>query len=532
MIVATTRHRRSRIPIAYIKEPGLPWGSDLPKKSKTKGIDFGDPELPVAGRGSLSAIRPSHRSKWRAAVLIGVHVAIAVHATHFLLAGRTVSPVEPSEAMYTLELGYVNAGFVFFAVALLATLVFGRFFCGWGCHLVALQDFCGWLMKKAGIRPRPFRSRLLLWIPLAYGIYMFVWPTPKRLVVMPWLERVWPAAAQWFGPVAEFQGFSNHLMTDSFWKTFPGPVFAVLTLLTCGFAAVYFLGAKGFCTYGCPYGGFFGVLDQWSPGSIVVDDNCEGCGHCTATCTSNVLVHEEVRLFGKVVDPGCMKCMDCVSVCPNDALSFGWAKPSALTAKKQVERAVRYDLSRLEELSLLGVFFVAVFAFRRLYDGPPLLMAIGLAGITAFVALKAVRLLRRHTVRLQNLELKLGGRLTRSGRVVLVVTVLWLAFTAHSGLVQAQRKLAQYHFKQIQASRADVLSGAFHDRRYPDEHHDAAAASFEHFRAAARWGLIRVPEIELGLAWGHLLRDEVDAAVARIRGVLEDQPDLSNLRAD
>ncbi len=486
----------------------------------------------MAGQGSLSAIRPSHRSKWRAAVLIGVHLAIAAHITHFALAGRTVSPVEPSESMYTLELGYVNAGFVFFAVALLATLVFGRFFCGWGCHIVALQDLCGWLMKRAGIRPRPFRSRLLLWIPLLVALYMFVWPTFKRVALIPLLAPTWPEAARWLGPVAAFPGFSNHFVTTGFWDTFPGPVFAILTFVTCGFAAVYFLGAKGFCTYGCPYGGFFGVLDQLSPGSIVVDDRCEQCGHCTATCTSNVLVHEEVRLFGKVVDPGCMKCMDCVSVCPNSALSFGWAKPSWFTKKKHVKRAVRYDLSRIEEWSLLGVFVFAVFAFRGLYDGPPLLMTLGLAGITAFVALKAVHLLRRDTVRLQHLDLKLGGRLGLSGKVLLAVSVLWLAFAVHSAFVQAHRIAGRHFLERTQATRADVLSGEFRNRWYPEEHHAAVEHSFGHFRSAARWGLVRVREIELGLAWGHLLRDEADAAVGRIRNVLEDHPDASGLRAE
>ena len=42
-----------------------------------KPIDFGDPALPVAGQGALSSIRKSRRAKWRAAVLIGVHIAIA-----------------------------------------------------------------------------------------------------------------------------------------------------------------------------------------------------------------------------------------------------------------------------------------------------------------------------------------------------------------------------------------------------------------------------------------------------------------------
>ena len=479
------------------------------------GIDFGDPALPVAGQGSLSSIRRSRRGKWRAAVLIGIHLAIAAHVAHFVVAGRTLSPVEPSESMYTLELGYVNAGFVFFAVALLGTLIFGRFFCGWGCHVVALQDACGWLMKKAGIRPRPFRSRLLLWIPLAAGLYMFVWPSFKRLVL---------------GSGPAFQGFSNHLVTDRFWETFPGPVFAGLTFLTCGFAAVYFLGAKGFCTYGCPYGGLFGVLDRFSPASIVVNADCEGCGHCTATCTSNVLVHEEVALFGKVVDPGCMKCMDCVSVCPKGALSFGWARPSFLTSTKNVQRSTKFDRSLLQEGALLILFALSVFAFRGLYDGPPLLMTLGLAGITAFVGLKAVQLLTRDTVRLQNLNLRLGGRFSPSGKAFLIAVSLWMVFAAHSVFVQGHRWAGRQRLDQTQASRADVLSGEFRNRWYPEEHHAAIAASFEHFQTADRWGLARVREIELGLAWGHLLRDEIDEAVSRIRGVLEDQPEDRPLR--
>jgi polyferredoxin/Flp pilus assembly protein TadD len=479
------------------------------------GIDFGDPALPVAGQGSLSSVRRSRRGKWRAAVLIGIHLAIAAHISHYVVAGRTLSPVEPSESMYTLELGYVNAGFVFFAVALLGTLIFGRFFCGWGCHIVALQDACGWLMKKAGIRPRPFRSRLLLWVPLVAGLYMFVWPSFKRLA---------------FGSMPAFQGFSNHLMTDGFWETFPGPVFTGLTFLTCGFVAVYFLGAKGFCTYGCPYGGLFGVLDRFSPASIVVNDGCEGCGHCTATCTSNVLVHEEVALFGKVVDPGCMKCMDCVSVCPKGALSFGWAKPAILTSMKNVQRAARFDRSLLQELALLVLFVFAVVAFRGLYDGPPLLMTLGLAGITAFVGLKTWHLLTRETVRLQNLNLRLGGRLSASGRTFLIVVSVWIMFAAHSFFVQGHRWAGRHRLEQTLASRAEVLSGEFRNRWYPEEHHAAIAASFEHFQVADRWGLARVREIELGLAWGHLLRDEIEPAVNRIRGVLADRPDDTHLR--
>src|SRR5262245_29686219 len=126
-------------------------------------------------------IRRSRSSRWRVAVLIAVHVLFAIHLGLWFLSGmragvrETLSPVEPSESMYSLEGGLLNAGFIFFILALTSTLLFGRFFCGWGCHIVALQDFCGWLMKKCGIHPKPFRSRLLVFVPLIVALYMFVW---------------------------------------------------------------------------------------------------------------------------------------------------------------------------------------------------------------------------------------------------------------------------------------------------------------------------------------------------------------------
>src|SRR5262249_45743964 len=160
-----------------------------------------------------------------------------------------------------LQQGAINAGFIFFAVAILATMLFGRFVCGWGCHILALQDFCAWLLKKMGLVPKPFRSRLLAFVPLNAGLYMFVWPTLVRFIAPPD-----------DGPL--IPNFTNHLVTSNFWQTFPTVAVAVPFLFICGFLTVYFLGSKGFCTYACPYGGFFGVGDRFALGKIRVTDAC------------------------------------------------------------------------------------------------------------------------------------------------------------------------------------------------------------------------------------------------------------------
>jgi tetratricopeptide (TPR) repeat protein/ferredoxin len=438
---------------------------------------------------------------------------VALHVTHFLLKGRTLSPVEPSESMYTLELGYVNCGFVFFGIALLGTLLFGRFFCGWGCHIVALQDFCAWLMRRVGVRPKPFRSRLLAYAPIVVALYMFVWPTFLRLMTG-----------------GELPGLTRHFTTTDLWATFPGPLFATLTFAVCGFAAVYTLGAKGFCTYGCPYGGFFGVLDRAAPGRIVVSDACEQCGHCTATCTSNVRVHEEVRLYGMVVDPGCMKCMDCVSVCPKNALSFSFAKPALLASVPAKKRSRSFDLSWPEELFAAAVGAIATLTFRGLYDGPPLLMAVGLGGITAFLAIKLLHVFRRREVRIQSLELKSAGTVRRSGWVFAAVAAVWVVFTGHSALAQWDRAWGRHELNLTEVSREEGLSGAFRERTLSEGHARALDEAYRHFSRADRVGLTGVVEVKLGLAWCHVLRGELDEAARYAREAAAISPGNAELR--
>ncbi len=398
--------------------------------------------LPVIERGSDRgrAIAKSKASRWRAGVLISIHILILLHIAQWLITGRTLSPVEPSESMETLELGKINAGFIMLSLAVLSTVVFGRFFCGWGCHLIALQDLCGWMMRKVGVRPKAFRSRLLVYVPVVLGFYMFLWPNFKRLVLTPALGSMGFDYPVWLIAVPEHVGFETELMVNDFWTTMPPWFIAIPFLVVTGFATVYFLGSKGFCTYACPYGGLFGPLDRVAVGRIRVNDSCEGCGHCTAACTSNVRVAEEVRDFGMVVSPGCMKTLDCVSVCPNDALSFSFGLPSAFAKpvdeqatirRKKIKRdPKRYDLTWGEEVLFSVVYGGAFFGFRDMMHSVPMLFAAGIAGIVTFILFKLWSMARRPSVRLMTFQLRYKGKLTRAGLVYIVLGIGVLGLTA------------------------------------------------------------------------------------------------------
>ena len=64
---------------------------------------------------SRTGIRKSKTGRWRAAALILLNLFIIAHIIQWRLMGRTISPIEPSETMYTLQNGFVNAGFIFLA---------------------------------------------------------------------------------------------------------------------------------------------------------------------------------------------------------------------------------------------------------------------------------------------------------------------------------------------------------------------------------------------------------------------------------
>lgn len=399
-------------------------------KPQTKKERADLPVLPAADTG----IRHSRTSRWRAAALITLNVLMIAHIIQWRISGSTISPIEPSEAMFTLQRGAVNAGFIFFTLAILATLILGRFVCGWGCHIVALQDLCGWILKKLGLTPRPFRSRLLIFVPLLVALYMFVWPTFAWYLTKPDEQPLIPE-------------FTNHLVTTEFWATFPPVAVAIPFLFICGFMTVYFLGQKGFCTYACPYGGFFGIADKFAPGKIRVTDACNQCGHCTATCTSNVLVHAEVKQFGMVVDPGCMKCMDCVSVCPNDALYFGLGKPSIAVRGGGVSK--NYSLSWPEEIFAGLIFFASFMAVWDVYQLVPMLMALGIATVSTFLAMRTLRLFRSSDLAFYGRSLRSAGRITSWGWAFLVFAVLWLGLNAHSGYVRFHERAGAIAFETV-----------------------------------------------------------------------------------
>lgn len=399
---------------------------------------------------------------------------MVVHIVHWKLAGRTLAPLEFNEVMHALELGIVTAGFLFMAAAVLASAIFGRFFCSWGCHILALQDLSAWLLGKFGIKPRPIRSRLLLWVPMIAAGYMFLWPQVRRIATG--AERASMRVA------TDADGWAS-FVTEDFWRNLPGPGIAMTTFVICGFLIVYVLGTRSFCSYGCPYGAVFGLADRFAPGRIRVGPDCTQCAKCTAVCTSHVRVHEEVARYGMVVNPACMKDLDCVSVCPEDTLRFGFGRPSFLrriVGIKEVQQ--RYDFSWPEECVAIGVFVAVLLTYRGLYDLMPFLLSLAIAALLSYAAVIGIRLVRGPDVRFHRWTFRRSGKLTGGGAVFLALSTLVAGLTAHSAIIRYSAFFGERQYRS-----------AFGGVRLDE---GAADVAITHLTRARTWGLLESNRIE------------------------------------
>jgi len=446
----------------------------------------------------------------RAATLALVYLLFTLHIVHWRLAGATLAPLELNEVMYTLELGIVTGGFLFMCLAGLSVAIFGRFFCSWGCHVLALEDLSAWLLAKVGITPRPIRSRVLLLVPVGALLYMFVWPQVSRVLEGRPLPRL--------RVLTDADGWASFVTTDV-WRNLPGPWIASLTLIACGAVMVYALGSRAFCTYGCPYGVVFGWLDRLAPRRIVATDECLQCGACTAACPSHIAVHEEIATFGQVTNSACLKDLECVTACPNGVLSYGKGRRTPLSSPRRFGTTVPYDFTFAEDVLMGTVFVASLLVFRGLYGAVPFLMTLGVGGILAYLAVVSLRLLRRSEVSLSHLRLKEGGRVTTAGAVWIPVLGLVALFVLHSGWIRYHEVGAERAFRDLQGAvrQGDVPSS------------ELLAKARRHLETCLRWGIVRPTPRLLQAASVHRLAGSSAEAERRLRAVLKREP--GDLRA-
>jgi len=219
-----------------------------------------------------------------------------------------------------------------------------------------------------------------------------------------------------------------------------------------------------------------------------------------------------VKQYGMVVDPGCMKCMDCISVCPNDALYFGFGKPTiAIPKSKAIKRS--YSLTWPEEIVGAVVFLGSFLAVRGVYVLVPFLMALGCATITTFLTLKTWRLLRAKELSFYRFNLKSAGRIRRAGWGFLSFAVVWIGFNAHSGWVRYHEYEGDRAFQKIQIPDELALAQTNPDPWLSPIDRENIVKGKKHFQGASNFGFFVNSEALSKLAWFEYLSGDAEQSV-------------------
>lgn len=171
---------------------------------------------------------------------------------------------------------------------LLTVLVGGRLYCGWGCHLGALQE-------------------LLYTVPLKkFRIPFFISNTLRLLVFVAIIAAALIFGLDLLGPVDPYQLFNFNT--------------ALGVLLMAGSILILSLFTyRPWCTLACPFGFLSWLTEKVSFLKIVrKEDVCKNCGACSGVCPT---VRANSRLVG-LSSGECYYCGRCLEACQHNALEY------------------------------------------------------------------------------------------------------------------------------------------------------------------------------------------------------------------
>ena len=188
-----------------------------------------------------------------------------------------------------------------------ATVLVGRFFCGFFCSFGAVQDLL-WLGShrlralfpgKRNLKKADRIFRFAKYAVLFYFI-IFIWSGVTAVKTAgPW---------QVFGQYVSFGHWPGLKLLLS--------VGGVLLLLI--FIGSLFV-QRFFCRYFCPMGAIYSLISQAS--FLKIDKPRDGCGKCHL-CTSKCTMGMDLTKKDRIAGGECISCQKCVSWCPKGNARF------------------------------------------------------------------------------------------------------------------------------------------------------------------------------------------------------------------
>ncbi len=306
-----------------------------------------------------------------------LYLLLGAHYTGEDYIGSTVQRFfhfDPLLALVTIvSARLVYAYFAFSLVTVVATVLFGRFFCGWVCPLGALHQFSSFAFKRTKFLKPPREDKASLapkyYILVAvlagavFGLDLAGYLDPFSFLTRSLSVAVLPSLAQALSSLnGVLYGLGATGLARSISQALTG--WTINTTFVQGFSVgLLFLGAvalnarkeRFWCRYLCPAGALLGLLSRWNFLKLRIDEEkCIKCGLCTQHCETQARPYPRDQWKSGE----CVYCLDCASICPTAAIGFRLsARPEKLTNVSNV------DLSRRKLLlsTLLGMVAVPFF---------------------------------------------------------------------------------------------------------------------------------------------------------------------------
>lgn len=228
--------------------------------------------------------------------------------------------------------------------ALLLTVVFGRFFCGWICPLgtvidgsdSALKAKPGNTQKRHLQKIRFFKYSLLvaLMVAAVFSVQLAGYLDPIPLLMRTTVTVLYPLFVFFvngfliflfsLGVLQEFLTQINEFLRGTLLPvsstTFRGSIWIGLMFFIILSASI--IQKRFWCRNLCPLGALFGVFSKFRWYRRVVAESCTSCKRCHTLCRVGA-----IHLNFKATDhTECINCMDCQSVCPAHAVRFRFVK--------------------------------------------------------------------------------------------------------------------------------------------------------------------------------------------------------------
>lgn len=325
--------------------------------------------------------RPRSWTQWVRRICQGALLALFILAVWSL---RTSSPegghrallhlfmaLDPLIAAGTwLSSGEVQHGLGLAIIMVVATIVLGRFFCGWMCPFGTLHAMVSALRRKPE-RGAPLERRtkwhaakyvllLALLVMALFGVNWFGVFDPLSLLCRSITAAALPAAQY---AVDDFSTGIYHqdphagpvhlaTITEPVYRFLRDNVFVhgrqvfqgggVIGVLFLGALLLNFVKPRFWCRYVCPLGGLLGLLARRPLYRLRNDESkCNNCARCNPACPAAA----QPDLRGEWLPTECYVCHNCTAACNFGAVAFQFRPPF-----KRME-AGGLDLSRRTALA-------------------------------------------------------------------------------------------------------------------------------------------------------------------------------------